>query len=135
MTASTGSPTVTTVTAMLAEARSTVPDVTPELLPALQGAEPDLVLLDVREPEEHAAGHIPGSVHIPRGKLEFLAGPSCDYADPRMHPDRPVAVYCQKGPRAVLAAATLQRLGYRHVVNIAGGYAAWAAAQEDDVPA
>ena len=124
----TGSPvTATTVSAMLAEARATVTDVTPEELADLQVAEPDLVLLDVREPEEHAAGHLPGSVLIPRGKLEFLADPVSGYADPRMHPDRPVAVYCQKGPRAVLAAATLQRLGYRRVVNIAGGFEAWAA--------
>lgn len=127
----TGSPAVaTTVSAMLAEARATITDVTPEELAALRAAEPDLVLLDVREPEEHAAGHLPASVLIPRGKLEFLADPSSGYADPRLHTERPVAVYCQKGPRAVLAAATLQRLGYRRVVNIAGGYEAWAAAQE-----
>ncbi len=83
----------------------------------------------MREPEEHAAGNVPGSVHIPRGKLEFFADQSSPYADARLHPDRPVAVYCQKGPRAILAAATLQRLGYHRVVNLAGGYEAWSAAQ------
>ncbi len=116
-----------TVSAMLAEARRQVADVAPEELAELRDAEPDLVLLDVREPEEYALGHLPGSVHIPRGKLEFLADPASSYADPRLNPDRPVAVYCQKGPRAILAAATLQRLGYRQVVNVAGGYEAWMA--------
>jgi sulfur-carrier protein adenylyltransferase/sulfurtransferase len=103
---------------MLLEARRTVPEVSPEsVAPQLSGPLAP-VLLDVREPDETAEGHLPGAVLLPRGQLELQVQ--------RLVPrDRPVVVYCQSGPRSLLAGRTLQQLGYGQVVSLAGGYGRW----------
>lgn len=82
------------------------------------------VLLDVREAEEFAAGHLPGAMHVSRGLLEFKLS-STPALTPR---DLKVVVYCKTSGRAALAAAAMQDMGYLDVVSIAGGYDAWAAA-------
>ncbi len=76
-------------------------------------------LLDVREPDEYEQGAVPGAVHVPRGQLEFsIEGRLPDK-------DAPVAVYCAGGTRSAFAAKTLQDLGYRDVVSVAGGFNKW----------
>lgn len=86
-------------------------------------AEADLVL-DVREPDEFAAGHVPGAINVPRGLLEFKVSAMPDWA----RPDLAVVLYCRSGGRAALAACTLLDMGYENVLSIAGGYDAWVAA-------
>ena len=82
------------------------------------------VLIDVREADEFAAGHLPGAVHIARGLLEFKLS-----SDPGLSPrDLKVVVYCKTGGRAALAACTLHDMGYLQVQSIAGGFDAWVAA-------
>jgi rhodanese-related sulfurtransferase len=83
-------------------------------------------VLDVREPDEFAAGRIPGARNVPRGFLEVkadLAHPKRDdwLADRR----RPLVLYCGGGHRSALAARTLQEMGFERVVSLAGGFAAW----------
>jgi rhodanese-related sulfurtransferase len=86
-------------------------------------------VVDVREPEEFADGHIPGAVNIPLGRLEI---------DVNSHPavveregetrslrERPVVLYCLSGGRSARAAAALQRLGFSNPVSLAGGILAW----------
>ena len=82
------------------------------------------VLIDVRETEEFAAGHLPGAIHASRGMLEFkLAGnPALAARDLR------VVLYCKTSGRAALAAVAMQDMGYLNVKSIAGGYDAWVAA-------
>lgn len=88
---------------------------------AIRGAD---VLLDVREQDEFAAGHLPGAVHIPRGLLEFKLS-----ATPTLEPRTlKVIVYCKTGGRAALAAAAMQDMGYLHVRSLAGGFEGWQAA-------
>lgn len=82
------------------------------------------LLLDVREGDEFAAGHLPGAVHISRGLLEFKLGNLPEYADR----DLKIVLYCKTSGRAALAACALQDMGYRHVRSIAGGFDAWVAA-------
>ena len=83
------------------------------------GTRPPLVL-DVRRPAEFAAGHVPGSLHIPFGDL-----PERLDELPR---DRPVATICKAGARSGLAASILQREGFEPVVHVArGGVAGWQA--------
>jgi glyoxylase-like metal-dependent hydrolase (beta-lactamase superfamily II)/rhodanese-related sulfurtransferase len=83
----------------------------------LAGEEPPLVL-DVRDEDEFAAGHIPGSVHIPFGQLPQRLGEI-----PR---ERAVATICSGGKRSGLAASLLQREGYEHVIHVAhGGVGTW----------
>lgn len=82
------------------------------------------VLIDVREADEFAAGHIPGAINVPRGVLEFKLSstPELDARDLR------VVLYCKTSGRAALSACAMQEMGYMRVQSIAGGFDAWAAA-------
>lgn len=82
------------------------------------------VLLDVREADEFAAGHIPGAVHASRGMLEFKLSGSPQLASR----DLSFVIYCKTSGRAALAAAAMREMGYLKVQSIAGGFDAWAAA-------
>lgn len=117
---------VKSVTAMLREARASVglesaTSVADEL--AASGA----VVIDVRQRDEYATGHIPGSLSVPRGLLEFIADPSSPRHRPELQPERRIIVVSACGERAALAAATLQSMGYPEVVVLDGGIAAWLA--------
>ena len=91
----------------------------------------DVMLVDVREPDEHRLGRIPGAVLIPRGMIE----PSADLRFPKRHPElsqarrRRVVVYCATGGRSALACDVLQEMGFENVASLAGGYGAWEAAE------
>jgi sulfur-carrier protein adenylyltransferase/sulfurtransferase len=78
------------------------------------------VLVDVREPEEWSAGHIPGAKHVPKSYLESRIEGSV--------PDRSahVVLYCASGNRSAWAARTLiEDLGYDHVESMTGGFTLW----------
>jgi len=77
------------------------------------------IVIDVREQHEWDAGHIPNTVHVPRGQLEARI--------PSIVPDltRPVVLSCLSGARSLLAAQTLHGLGYTNVANFAGSFQAW----------
>jgi len=82
------------------------------------------VLVDVRESDEFAAGHLPGAVHISRGMLEFKFSGA-----PALQPrDIKIVLYCKTSGRAALAAAALHDMGYLNVQSISGGFDAWVAA-------
>jgi molybdopterin/thiamine biosynthesis adenylyltransferase/rhodanese-related sulfurtransferase len=77
------------------------------------------LFVDVREPDEWEEGHIPGAIHVTRGRLESrIEG---------LVPDkqRPLVVYCSVGSRSAFAAKALADLGYDDVVNLAGGFNDW----------
>jgi len=80
-------------------------------------AEPAPFLLDVREPWEYQAGHVPGAELIPLGELEQRVNEV-----PR---DRAVFAICHSGQRSLAAAGYLLQLGYPSVSNVDGGTAAW----------
>jgi rhodanese-related sulfurtransferase len=78
---------------------------------------PDVFLLDVREPDEYAAGHIPGITLIPMGEVaDRLA---------EIPKDRPVIVTCRTGNRSGQIADFLRDQGYSDVHNMEGGIVAW----------
>ena len=79
----------------------------------------ELVLVDVREKHEWNEGHIPGAVHVPRGYLELQV----EEAVPDK--DKTVVLYCAGGVRSLMAGATLQQMGYKNVVSMAGGFGTW----------
>jgi len=90
----------------------------------------ETVLVDVRETiERENDGQIPGSIHAPRGLLEFLADPESPSHDSALNPEHRIILYCGTGGRSALAAKTLLDMGYRDVASLAGGYAAWRSAQ------
>jgi hydroxyacylglutathione hydrolase len=79
-----------------------------------------LHVLDVRQPAEWEAGHIPGAQHLTGAALPDRLE---DVPD-----DRPVLTVCGSGYRSSVAASLLRRHGHERVVNLTGGFAAWAAA-------
>lgn len=74
---------------------------------------PGALLIDVREREEYAEGHLLGSINLPLGSID-RAGEIVASAD------TPVFVYCRSGARSSLAAGALLAAGYRKVFNIGG---------------
>jgi rhodanese-related sulfurtransferase len=88
---------------------------------------PDLLIVDVREPYEFEAMHIPGSINVPRGILES----ACEWDYEETVPDlvqgreREIVVACRSGYRSVLAAHSMQVLGYTNVVSLQTGLRGW----------
>jgi rhodanese-related sulfurtransferase len=78
-----------------------------------------LLLIDVREESEFAAGHIPGAVHLSKGVIER------DIESTVSDVNKEILLYCGGGFRSALAAENLQRMGYRNVVSVDGGWRAW----------
>ena len=78
------------------------------------------VIVDVREPEEWSAGHVPGAIHVPKSYFESRIEGAV--------PDRSqhVVLYCASGNRSAWAARTLvEDLGYEHVESMTGGFTLW----------
>ncbi|MBI4285069.1 MAG: hypothetical protein HY670_04100 [Chloroflexi bacterium] len=79
--------------------------------------ENEYLLLDVRQPEEYAAGHIPGAKLVPLGELEARQG--------ELDRRKKVIAYCHSGRRSMAAAIALTELGFKAVYNMTGGIASW----------
>lgn len=103
---------------LVVEAKSQIKEVSTAESQALLGKR---VFVDVREYDEFAAGHLPGAINIPRGVLEFKIGmvPEC------ANKDGTFVVYCRTSGRAALSVVQLQKIGYRDVISMAGGFEAW----------
>jgi len=115
-----------TVRDLIATARTRIREIRPSELLDLQRF--GCPVVDVREPDEFADGHIPGAVNIPRGLLEFVADPASPRHSTELELARRVIVYCASGARAALATLTLKNMGYENVANMEGGLKAWIAA-------
>ena len=114
----------TNVKDLLAAANAEVPRVSPDEARKLV-AEQNAVIVDVRDrPELQASGKIPGSVHIPRGMLEFRADGENQYHDQNLSKDRTIILNCASGGRSALSGQTLKQMGYEHVYNL-GGFKDW----------
>ncbi|MDJ0942463.1 MAG: rhodanese-like domain-containing protein [Kiloniellales bacterium] len=117
--------------AMLAEANAVIETVAVHDLPYAQ-EDSDTLLVDVRETvERESEGLIPGSLHAPRGLLEFHADPESPIYKEELTPDRRIILYCGTGGRSALAAKTLMDMGFSDVASLAGGFAAWRKAKDD----
>jgi sulfur-carrier protein adenylyltransferase/sulfurtransferase len=101
----------------LAALRQSVPEISPAeaFSRQAQGA----LLIDVREDSERAAGLPAGALAISRSFLELRIE---DHEPDRV---RPILAICASGRRSLLAAETLQRMGYRDVVSVSGGFQRW----------
>ncbi len=111
----------TTVQDVIDRAKQAIREVGPAELQAVLDAarNGEVVLIDVREPNEFEQGIIEGALTIPRGLLELKIENIC--------PDRnrPIYLYCAAGVRSALAGAALAQMGYRNVYSLAGGVGAW----------
>ncbi len=81
--------------------------------------EPDVIILDVRTPEEFASGHIEGALNI-----DFNSG---DFANEitRLNPSENYAIYCRSGSRSGQAASIMHKAGFHDVSNLNGGVIDW----------
>ncbi len=103
---------------LLADAKSKIQEVDTQTA-ATKIETGQVVVLDVREPDEYEQGALPNVVHIARGHLE--AQVETKIVDKSVE----VIVYCAGGVRSAFAAKTLQELGYTNVLSMAGGYGKW----------
>ncbi len=109
-----------TIAQLLSDAAAHVPFVAMgELAERVKKNDLGLVLLDVREKDAFAAGHIPGAQHLPRGQLELRVNK--ELPDPTQR----ILVCCEFGQISTLAAATLRELGYGQAAALDGGVKAW----------
>ena len=76
-------------------------------------------LIDVREDNEWAKGHLPGAIHLGRGILER------DIENTVPGKATPIVLYCGGGFRSALAADNLQKMGYTDVISMDGGWRGW----------
>ena len=103
------------------EARPRVRELAVDEARARLARNPAVVLVDVREDHEWEAGHAPESIHLGRGILER------DLENRIPDPATEILMYCGGGYRSVLAADSAQRMGYRQVYSVIGGYKAMVA--------
>lgn len=109
-----------TVRQLLAEAGARVPFLSmAELRHRLDLRPNDFIMLDVREKDAFAAGHVPGAVHLPRGQLELRVN------DILPDPGVEILAICEFGKISTLAAATLRDLGFARAAALDGGMAVW----------
>jgi len=119
---------VTQFEQMVEEARRNVREVSAAEAKEMLDGDAGAMVLDVREVNEWDLGHIPGAIHVPLGQL----GPRADSSSPNADPDLTgragtlVVAHCATGKRSILAADLLQKLGYRNVVSMRGGFVSWA---------
>ncbi len=114
--------------AFVEEALLTTTSISVEDLKVVIDTATNYLILDVREPNEHHPGYIPGSVNLPRGLVEFNIGKQ-EYWDSKFLylplKEDLIIVYCKRGKRGILAAATLFKMGYTNVKYIEGGFKQW----------
>jgi rhodanese-related sulfurtransferase len=77
------------------------------------------ILVDVREKEEWDEEHIPDAIHLSRGTLEWKIEEKIP------DPNKTIILHCGGGGRSALAAESLQKMGYKNVRSLAGGFKAW----------
>lgn len=112
-------------TDMVKEAKQEIENLSPEQVKQeLDGG--DATLIDIRESEElQDSGKIAGSVHAPRGMLEFYADDALPYHKPEFDKNKRIILHCASGGRSALAAKTLKEMGYERVAHLDGGFKAW----------
>jgi rhodanese-related sulfurtransferase len=86
-------------------------------------------VLDIRDVRERQKlGYIPGSLHVPRGMLEFWLDPTSHYYTGKVDPEKRIVLYCAGGQRSALAADVLREMGFPDVAHLEVGFNGWAAA-------
>ncbi|MCB1672863.1 MAG: rhodanese-like domain-containing protein [Gammaproteobacteria bacterium] len=85
-----------------------------------------VLLVDLRDIRElKREGKIPHALHVPRGMLEFWIDPESPYYKPAFASASEVILYCNKGWRSALAAASLLDMGCEEVFHLRGGLEQW----------
>jgi glyoxylase-like metal-dependent hydrolase (beta-lactamase superfamily II)/rhodanese-related sulfurtransferase len=94
-----------------------IPQISVDDLSDLLNSQKDLRVIDVRQPGEYGAGHVPSAVNAPLARVEKDAS--------EFDPNRRTAVICAGGFRSSAATSVLERLGFKKLLNVLGGTGAW----------
>ena len=106
---------------LVAEAKRNITETSPaDAAAKLNSGE--AVVVDVRDKDEWDEGHIPGALHMSRGTIEF------DIEEKVPDTNAMIICHCGGGGRSALATESLQKMGYKNVRSMAGGFKAWKAA-------
>lgn len=88
---------------------------------------PEILLIDITEPQEYNTLHIPGSINVPRGILEAASDWGYEDTVPALANgrEREVILICRSGNRSALAAYTLQQMGFNNITSLKTGLRGW----------
>jgi rhodanese-related sulfurtransferase len=106
---------------LVAEAKNKITEISPQDA-AKKFKNGEAIIVDVRETDEWDEEHIPGAIHLSRGTIEL------DIEEKVPDPNAMIICHCGGGGRSALAAESLQKMGYKNVRSMAGGFKAWKAA-------
>jgi len=106
---------------LVAEAKRNITTISPQAA-AERLKSGEAVIVDVREQDEWDEEHIPRAIHISRGTIEL------DIEEKVPDTNAMIITHCGGGGRSALAAESLQKMGYKNVRSMAGGFKAWKAA-------
>ncbi len=109
--------------AIVEEARKRVPELSIEEVKGKLESGEKFRLIDVREGEEYARGHLPGAESLCKGIIER------DIEDKVPDAETPIVLYCGGGFRSALAGDNLKKMGYKKVWSMWGGWRAWSEAK------
>ncbi len=110
---------------LFAKAESEIDSLAPSEVDKRIGSD-GILLIDLRDIRElKKEGKIPGSVHVPRGMLEFWIDPDCPYYKDFFTQAEEIIFYCNKGWRSALATQTAKNMGLEHVSHMSGGFEQW----------
>ena len=101
------------------DAKSRVKEIDIDAYRKLRASAEPHVLIDTREESEWAAGHVAGAIHLSKGIIER------DIEKAIPDKDASIVLYCGGGYRSALAADNLQKMGYRNVISMDGGWRGW----------
>ena len=104
---------------MVAKAKAAIKTVPAEVVKAAIDKKEKAVILDVRDPNEYAAGHLPGAIKVSRGTLEFAIWGKVPDQSTKIY------VYCKTAGRSALATKTLNDLGYKNAVLMDAQFEDW----------
>lgn len=109
---------------MVAESRARIEEIeTPDLIAMLD--DPNVVVVDIRDVRERQrGGFIPGSVHAPRGMVEFWVDPDSPYFKEVFGEDKKFVFHCASGWRSAITVATLQDMGFE-AAHLREGFSTW----------
>ncbi|SLN44856.1 rhodanese-like domain-containing protein [Pseudooctadecabacter jejudonensis] len=114
-----------TAAQMVAAARARIEEIeTADLIARVD--DPDTVIVDIRDIRERQRGHIPGSVHAPRGMVEFWVDPDSPYFKEVFGQDKRYVFHCASGWRSALTVAVLQDMGFE-ASHLKDGFGDWQA--------
>jgi len=117
-----------TVGQMVEAAQAQIENLTNVQLQA-ERARGEVQVVDIRDVRERQnLGHIPGSIHVPRGMLEFWLDPTSKYYTGKVDPEKRIVLHCAGGHRSALSAVVLKEMGFPNVAHLEPGFNGWAAA-------